>query len=285
MIELVRDDPGVIGRADDDAAARQALGDIVVAIADQLERDAARQEGAEGLARRAAQGDCNRVLAQTLVLEALGHFTRQHRAGGSVDVADLDIDLDRLAGFQRGLRHLDQLAVEHVIDRMLLALGPMRGFTRRVRLVEQLGEVETPGLPMVHQFALFEQVGVADDLIDVAEAHLGQEGTHLVRHVEEEVDDMLRLALEALAQDGILRGHADGAGVQMALAHHDAAGGDQRCGREAELICAQQRADDRRHARCEGRHRPARQRGCAGRSAPAFGGFRQGPFPMENRHA
>jgi hypothetical protein len=29
----------------------------------------------------------------------------------------------------------------------------------------------------------------------------------------------------------------------MALAHHDAAGGDQRCGGEAELVGAQQRAD------------------------------------------
>jgi hypothetical protein len=35
--------------AHDDAAARQALADVVVAFADQFERDAARQEGAEAL--------------------------------------------------------------------------------------------------------------------------------------------------------------------------------------------------------------------------------------------
>ena len=49
---------------------------------------------------------------------------------------------------------------------------------------------------------------------------------------------------EALAQHRILRRHADRAGVEVALAHHDAAGGDQRRGGEAELVGAQQRADD-----------------------------------------
>jgi hypothetical protein len=37
----------------------------------------------------------------------------------------------------------------------------------------------------------------------------------------------------------------------MALAHHDAAGRDQRCGREAELVGAQQRADDHVTARAQ----------------------------------
>ena len=55
---------------------------------------------------------------------------------------------------------------------------------------------------------------------------------------------MLGLALEARAQDRVLGGDADRAGVQMAFAHHDAAGGDQRRGGEAELVGAEQRADD-----------------------------------------
>ena len=54
---------------------------------------------------------------------------------------------------------------------------------------------------------------------------------------------MLGLAGEALAQHRVLRRDADRAGVEMALAHHDAAGGDQRRGREAELVGAEQRAD------------------------------------------
>ncbi len=54
---------------------------------------------------------------------------------------------------------------------------------------------------------------------------------------------MLGLAGEALAQHRVLRRDADRAGVEMALAHHDAAGRDQRRGREADLVGAEQRAD------------------------------------------
>ena len=51
-------------------------------------------------------------------------------------------------------------------------------------------------------------------------------------------------SLEALAQHGVLRGDAHRAGVQVALAHHDAASGDQRRGGETELVGAQKGADD-----------------------------------------
>ena len=60
---------------------------------------------------------------------------------------------------------------------------------------------------------------------------------------EHEVDDMLRLAGEFLAKLGVLRGDADRAGIEMADAHHDAAGGDQRAGAETEFFRAQQRGD------------------------------------------
>ena len=52
---------------------------------------------------------------------------------------------------------------------------------------------------------------------------------------------MLGLASEALAQYRVLGGDTHRAGVQMALAHHDAAGRDQRGGGKAELVRAQQR--------------------------------------------
>jgi hypothetical protein len=77
-----------------------------------------------------------------------------------------------------------------------------------------------------------------------AEAHGGHHLAHFFGDEEEVVDDVLGRALEALAQNRVLRGDAHRAGVQVALAHHDAASGDQRRGREAELVGAEQRADD-----------------------------------------
>ena len=90
---------------------------------------------------------------------------------------------------------------------------------------------------------LSREVGLADHLVDGPEAHGGHQLAHLLGDEEEVVDDVFGQALEALAQHRILRGDADRAGVEVALAHHDAAGGDQGRGREAELVGAEQRRD------------------------------------------
>ncbi len=74
-------------------------------------------------------------------------------------------------------------------------------------------------------------------------AELGHQLAHFLGDEEEEVDDVLGLALEALAQHRVLRRNTDRAGVEVTLAHHDAAGRDQRCGGKAELVGAEQRAD------------------------------------------
>ena len=65
----------------------------------------------------------------------------------------------------------------------------------------------------------------------------------LLRDEAHEVDDVLGLALELLAQPRVLRRHAGRAGVEVADAHHDAARRDERRGREAELLGAEQRGD------------------------------------------
>ncbi len=54
---------------------------------------------------------------------------------------------------------------------------------------------------------------------------------------------MLGLAGETLAQAGVLRADADGAGVLLAVALHEAAEGDQGCRGKAELLGAQQGSD------------------------------------------
>ena len=61
---LLGHDAGVLRRAHDDAAAGEALADIVVGLADQLERDARREPGAKALAAGAAKRDGDRVLGQ-----------------------------------------------------------------------------------------------------------------------------------------------------------------------------------------------------------------------------
>ena len=88
-----------------------------------------------------------------------------------------------------------------------------------------------------------EQVGAADQVLELADAELRHVPAHLLGDEEEEVDDVLGLALEALAQLRVLRGDADRARVQVAGAHHDAAHRDQRGGGEADLLGAEQRGD------------------------------------------
>lgn len=54
---------------------------------------------------------------------------------------------------------------------------------------------------------------------------------------------MLGLTFELLTQRGVLRGDADRASIEVALAHHDAAQGDQGRGGEAKFFRAEQSGD------------------------------------------
>ena len=74
--------------AHDDAAARKALADIVIGIADEVQRDAACEEGAEALPRRAGQRDLDRVFRQAGMAELARDFAGQHRADRAVHVVD-----------------------------------------------------------------------------------------------------------------------------------------------------------------------------------------------------
>ena len=85
---------------------------------------------------------------------------------------------------------------------------------------------------------------MADGLGDRAEAEGGEELPALLGDVLEEGLDELGPAGEVLAQLGVLRRDPDRAGVEVADAHHHAAGDDERRGREAELLGAEQRRHD-----------------------------------------
>ena len=75
-------------------------------------------------------------------------------------------------------------------------------------------------------------------------AQRGHDHPHVLGQQREEPHHVLGLAGEALPQLGILRRDPDRAGVEVADAHHDAAEGDQRRRRGADLLGTQQRGDD-----------------------------------------
>ena len=121
---LLRHDAGVGRRPDDDAAARQALADIVVGVAFELEGDAAREQRAEALAGGAGELDVDGVVRQAGVAVALGDLAREHGAGGAVGVADRASRC--CTGAPRSsaaCASRDQLAVEDVVDLVVLRLA------------------------------------------------------------------------------------------------------------------------------------------------------------------
>ena len=136
---FLRHDAGVSGRADDDAAARKPLADIVVGVAFELERHAAREPGAKALPGGAGELDVDGVRAQAGMVVALGDHAGEHGAGGAVGVADGRFDAHRPAVLDRVLRLRDQAAVENVVDLVILRLALVDVHARgRVRLEEEL---------------------------------------------------------------------------------------------------------------------------------------------------
>ena len=102
---------------------------------------------------------------------------------------------------------------------------------------------------------------------------------HFLGDEEQVVDDVLGLAGEALAQHRVLRRDADRAGVEVALAHHDAAGRDQRRGGHAELVGAEQGADDDVAAGADAAVDLHRDAAAQAGWRPASGGSRRGRSP------
>ncbi|SKZ72348.1 Uncharacterised protein [Mycobacteroides abscessus subsp. abscessus] len=85
---------------------------------------------------------------------------------------------------------------------------------------------------------------MAHSLLQGAEPEASEQFAYLFGDEHEEVLDELRLAGETLTQQRILGGDADGAGVEMADAHHDATRDDERRRREAEFLGSEQCTDD-----------------------------------------
>ena len=226
------------------AAAGQALAGVIVGIADQVQRDALGQEGAKGLTARSLELNAQRVVRQAAGLTA-DQLARKHRADRAVDVACDFHELHFFALVERGARLVDQTHIERLVQAMVLRHDVQAGhFGGHRGLMEQPAEIEALGLPVRNALAHIEQVGTTDEIVKTPDAQLRHDLPSLLGHKEEVIDDMLRLARKLLAQQRILRGHADRAGVEMALAHHDAALDHQRRRGKTKLVGTEQGADD-----------------------------------------
>ena len=77
---------------------------------------------------------------------------------------------------------------------------------------------------MIDRISSIEKFNLADRLFNRAESELGQEFANLFGDIFKESFDELRFSGEALTQLWVLSGDTNGAGIQMADAHHDATG-------------------------------------------------------------
>ena len=82
---------------DDDLAAGKALAAVVVGVAFESHRDAAREKRAEALAGGAGEPQADRVVGQAGRSVLPRHFAAEDRADGAMDVANREVQLNRFA--------------------------------------------------------------------------------------------------------------------------------------------------------------------------------------------
>ncbi len=87
------------------------------------------------------------------------------------------------------------LAVERLVQFVVLQLLAEAFHERRnVRLVEDAGEIEPLGFPMLDGLAHFQLVAAADHVVEGAEAELGHDFAHFLGDEAHEIDHVLGLA-------------------------------------------------------------------------------------------
>jgi hypothetical protein len=109
--------------------------------------------------------------------------------------------------------------------------------------VKNRRKIEAPRLPVVDTWFRLEEIGAADKVVETRDTHRRHQFANFLGDEKEIIDDVLGLAAKPLALFRVLRGHADGTGIEMAFAHHDAALDHQRRGCEPKLVGAEQGAD------------------------------------------
>src|SRR5579859_4347664 len=228
--------------ADDQPAAREPFTHVVVGVALEGQRDSFGQKSAEALPGATGEVHANGVFRQACRTVAPRNLSAQHGAHGAMNVADGHAEHNRRAVLNGLLRHLDQLAIERLVEcvvlRLQAATAHMAGHRR---IVKNRRKIDSRSLPVGHGFALNQAINPANHFVDGAEAELCHDPAQVFGNEEKEIDHVFGRAVELLAQLRVLRGHAYRTSVQVALAHHDAAHGNERRGGEAELFGSEQR--------------------------------------------
>ena len=157
-----------------------------------------------------------------------------------MDVADRHAQRDGCAILDGILRHLDQFVIERLFEPVILLdqVAPPH-VARHRRVIQHCGEVDALGLPVRDVFALHEAIHAADHFVYGAESELRHDLPQVFRDEEKEIDHVLGLAHELLAEFRVLRRHAHRTRIQVALAHHDAAHRNQRHRGKSEFLRAQ----------------------------------------------
>ena len=146
---------------------------------------------------------------------------------------------------ERRRARADQLPVERVVEYRHLRPGAAARCPRRELGARQHHrEIHVTGLPVLDRVVDVEQLCATDQLLEAADPERGHDPPDLLGDQHQVVDHVIRGAVEAFAELGILRRDPDGARVQVTDAHHDAAHRDQRGGGETEFVGAEQRPDD-----------------------------------------
>src|SRR4029453_16079930 len=227
------------------AATGKPLGQIVVAVTFQPQRDAGGEERAEALSRRAFEGDVDSAVRETFASSGLGYLVAQDRSNRAIDIPNRDRGANGLTGVQRRSADLDQLLVQRLSYPVILNCRVVQHRSLgKLWPVQDRPEIETVRLPVCFRPCRVEDLDVTDRLVDGPETQRCKVFPNFLRNELKEVDHELRLARELRTELGVLCRHAHRAGVEMADPHHDAAADHQRASPETEPPGPEQRADD-----------------------------------------
>ncbi len=243
---LFGDEAAADRRINDHPSPRKSLADVIVGVSFQFHGDPAGQERAEALAGRPVHFEMDRIVGQPRFAVTLDQLMAEDRAHGPVRVDDLQFRPHRLALLQGGPSQFEQAGhVERFFEAVVLfpRAVDLDTLVRPGRWAEQPRQVQPVRLPVVDGPVGIQAIDAADHFVHGPKAQLGHDLSSFLGDQEQVIHHVLGLAGKLFPQIGVLRGDPDGAGIQMALPHHDAAHGDQRRGAKAKLFRPQHGGD------------------------------------------